>query len=223
MKAKQIIVEGIHFRSKLEARWYLFFNKLGWNVVYEPEIEGLTGWLPDFLIIGKGFKTLVDVKPIDSEEEWEDSSWNYEEDFPKKIIHKAHKDYDKIMNSGIKNLSEYELLILGTNLRLDGRNGFGVLFERMINHDYDEKTKKHVGIDMKDIHKVSECMFVESKDEIGFFSHEQGWTCKITGDSGKLYKFREDISDQPFFKKIDTMWNESWSELRWKGKEVNER
>ena len=223
MKAKQIIVEGIHFRSKLEARWYLFFKKLGWNVVYEPEIEGLTGWLPDFLIIGKGFKTLVDVKPIDSEEEWEDSDWNYEEDLPKKIIHKAHKDYDKIMNSGIKNLSEYELLILGTNLRLDGRNGFGVLFERMIDHDYDEETKKHVGTDMKNIHKVSECMFVESKDEIGFFSSEQSWSCKITGDHGKLYKFREDIADQPFFKKIDTMWNESWSELRWKGKEVNER
>ncbi len=223
MKAKQIIVEGIHFRSKLEARWYLFFKKLGWNVVYEPEIEGLTGWLPDFLIIGKGFKTLVDVKPIDSEKEWEDSDWNYEEDLPKKIIHKTHKDYDKIMNSGIKNLSEYELLILGTNLKLDGRNGFGVLFERMIDHDYDEETKKHVGTDMKNIHKVSECMFVESKDEIGFFSHEQSWSCKITGDHGKLYKFREDFHDEPFFKKIDTMWNESWSELRWKGKEVNER
>jgi len=29
---KPIIVEGIHFRSKLEARWYLFFKKLGWHV-----------------------------------------------------------------------------------------------------------------------------------------------------------------------------------------------
>jgi len=218
MRAKQIMVEGIHFRSKLEARWYLFFKKLGWNVVYEPEIEGLTGWLPDFLIIGKGFKTLVDVKPIDSEEEWEDSFYDYSK--REKIILHTHKDYKKIMNSGIKNLPEYELLILGTNLRLDGRSGFGVLYERCVNHDYDPNTKTHTNTDMRNIEKASECIFVESKDEIGFFSHEAGWSCKITGDYGKLYRFRENNSDQPFFKKIDTMWNASWSELRWKGKEI---
>ena len=64
-------------------------------------------------------------------------------------------------------------------------------------------------------------MFVGDEDKkIGFFSHEQSWSCKITGDSGKIYKFRADQSDKKFFKKIDTMWNESWSELRWKGKEI---
>ena len=232
MKAKQIIVEGIHFRSKLEARWYLFFKKLGWNVVYEPEIEGLTGWLPDFLIIGKGFKTLVDVKPIDSENDWEDvylkpimkDKGGYEKCIGhKKIIRGYHKDYRKIMDSGIKNLPQYELLILGTNLRLDGKNGFGILYERMINHDYDEEKEKLIKTDLKDIYKVSECIFIESEDEIGFFSHEAGWSCKITGDHGKLYRFRENNYDQTFFKKIDTMWNQAWSELRWKGKEVNER
>ena len=218
MRAKQIIVEGIHFRSKLEARWYLFFKKLGWNVVYEPEIEGLTGWLPDFLIIGKGFKTLVDVKPIDSEEEWEDSFFDYSK--REKIILHTHKDYKKIMDSGIKNLPEYELLILGTNLQLDGGNGFGVLYERCVNHDYDPKTKTHTHTDMKNIEKAAECMFVESENRVGFFSHEQSWTCKITGDGGKLYKFRDQDHQGYFFKKIDTMWNESWSELRWKGKEI---
>ena len=92
------MVEGIHFRSKLEARWYLFFKKLGWNVVYEPEIEGLTGWIPDFLIIGKEKKILVDIKPIDKIEEWDN-----------------HPDRFKIENSGVANLN-YEILILGTNL-----------------------------------------------------------------------------------------------------------
>ena len=48
MKAKQIIVDGIHFRSKLEARWYLFMKRLGWNIIYEPEIKGLNNWIPDF-------------------------------------------------------------------------------------------------------------------------------------------------------------------------------
>jgi len=218
---KPIIVEGIHFRSKLEARWYLFFKKLGWHVIYEPEIEGLMGWIPDFLIIGKGFKILVDVKPIDSEKEWEDSYWKptYKDEKctgSEKIIRKTHKDYDKIMNSGIKNLPAYELLIVGTNLQLDGDNGFGVLYERMVDHVHlNEKTGEYSPTDLKDIHKVAECMFVGDEDKIGFFSHEQSWSCKITGDGGKIYRFR-DGSDEEFFKKIDTMWNESWSQLQWK-------
>ena len=230
MRAKQIIVEGIHFRSKLEARWYLFFKKLGWNVIYEPEIEGLTGWLPDFLIIGKeGWKTLVDVKPIDSENDWEDIYYEpimkdkggYEKCIGKKeIIRGYHQDYNKIMNSGIKNLPKYELLILGTNLRLDGGNGFGILYERLKGHDLNKETNEYEIKDLKDIHKANECMFVQYENQIGFFSHEQSWSCKITGGHGKLYRFRDDESDRPFFKKIDTMWNASWSELRWKGKEI---
>ena len=86
MKAIPIIYEGIQFRSKLEARWYIFMKKLGWNVVYEPEIEGLNGWIPDFLIIGKEHKILVDVKPIDRAKDWD-----------------THPDHNKILNSGIKN------------------------------------------------------------------------------------------------------------------------
>ena len=230
MRAKQIIVEGIHFRSKLEARWYLFFKKLGWNIIYEPEIEGLTGWLPDFLIIGKGFKILVDVKPIDSIDDWEDiydkpimkDKGSYEKCIGyEKIIRGYHPDYHKIMNSGIKNLPQYELLILGSNLRLDGKNGFGVLYEREVEYNRDEKTGEYIKKDLKDIRRGDECMFVGyHPGGVGFFSHIQNWSCKITGKHGKYYRFREENSDKDFFKKIDTMWNASWSELRWKGKEI---
>ena len=38
-------------------------KRLGWNIIYEPDIKGLNNWIPDFLIIGKNKKILVDVKP----------------------------------------------------------------------------------------------------------------------------------------------------------------
>jgi hypothetical protein len=43
---------GIKYRSRTEARWALFFDKLGWNAEYEPEGYDLDGlwYLPDFYV-----------------------------------------------------------------------------------------------------------------------------------------------------------------------------
>ncbi len=40
---------GVHFRSKLEARWAIVFDALGWPWEYEPAIP-LSGYIPDFLV-----------------------------------------------------------------------------------------------------------------------------------------------------------------------------
>lgn len=53
---------GCHFRSRLEARWAVFFDKLGARWEYEPQgfmIDG-TPYLPDFLLTDCG--TWVEVK-----------------------------------------------------------------------------------------------------------------------------------------------------------------
>lgn len=45
------MLDGIVFRSRLEARWYLFFKSLGLEVCYEPKcfaIEGGIAYKPDF-------------------------------------------------------------------------------------------------------------------------------------------------------------------------------
>jgi hypothetical protein len=42
------VYQGVHFRSRLEARWAAFFDLLGWRWHYEP--LDLDGWIPDFLI-----------------------------------------------------------------------------------------------------------------------------------------------------------------------------
>jgi len=151
-KAKPIIYEGIQFRSKLEARWYIFMKKLGWNIIYEPEIEGLNGWIPDYLIIGKQHKILVDVKPIDKAEEWE--TGYYDNEKKKYIVTKKHKDYDKIMNSGIKKLHDYELLILGTNLQLDENESMGIFYIRP-----DESDIKHCKKTKDDLYEDGNCIF----------------------------------------------------------------
>ncbi len=49
MKAKQITYQGIQFRSKLECRHYNFMKRIGWNIEYEPEVEDVYGYQPDFV------------------------------------------------------------------------------------------------------------------------------------------------------------------------------
>lgn len=58
------IYNGVKFRSILEAKWARFFDLVGWEYEYEP--FELNGWIPDFLIIGKGKHNNVfcEVKPI---------------------------------------------------------------------------------------------------------------------------------------------------------------
>lgn len=58
---------GIQFRSRLEARWAAMFDNLGWRYEYEP--MDLGGWIPDFILYGKGAEVLVEVKPWNPETE----------------------------------------------------------------------------------------------------------------------------------------------------------
>ena len=196
MKAIPIKIDGIQFRSKLEARWYLFMKRLGWNIIYEPDIEGLNNWIPDFLIIGFKKKILVDVKPIDTVEDWE-----------------KHPDRIRIENSGIKNLKDYELLILGTNLQLDGQNRMGLLYTR---DAFWEEGKEPVVLQD---YNNAECVFSIGDDgeQIGFMDEMGGWHCRITGDGGKTYLIRNSgINDaDTHLKSIDEMWNEAGTQLQW--------
>jgi hypothetical protein len=185
MKAIPIKINGIQFRSKLEAKWYLFMKKLEWNIEYEPlELEGINGWIPDFIIIGKNKKILVDVKPINSQEEWE-----------------KHPDYEKIIEkSGFKK-TNYEILILGSSLKLNFDDtctiGFG------IHHQMQKDIDNNICL------FVSEAVFTSHN---GFLPYSADWTCRVSGKVGKSYVFCNDFKYE-YFEKI---WNECGSELQWK-------
>lgn len=62
---------GYRFRSRLEARWAVFFDALGWAWQYEPEgfdIDGIR-YLPDFYLVDAA--TYLEVKPGEpTEAEW---------------------------------------------------------------------------------------------------------------------------------------------------------
>jgi len=195
MKAIPIKIDGIQFRSKLEGRWYLFMKKLGWNIIYEPDIEGLNNWIPDFLIIGKDRKILVDVKPIHTEKDW-----------------KKHPDRTRIEESGIKNLPDYELLILGTNLQLDGKNHMGVFYVRERHYDSEKKTE-FIG----ELSNLSYPVFSKVDGRYGFMDHQGGWHCRITGEGGKTYIFRNGYGPETYsdYQEIDNMWNEAGTQLQW--------
>jgi hypothetical protein len=51
------------FRSRLEARWAAFYDRLKWEWEYEP--FDLEGWIPDFALYLGGQTYLVEVKPDD--------------------------------------------------------------------------------------------------------------------------------------------------------------
>lgn len=78
IKAIQTTVDGINFRSKLEAHWYLVFKTMGMSPIYEPDAFALSGffdscnYLPDFQISCResGESFMVEIKPkLDGEHE----------------------------------------------------------------------------------------------------------------------------------------------------------
>lgn len=66
MKAIETHWKGYRFRSRLEARWAVFFDAAGFDWEYEPEgfsFEGIS-YLPDFLVsTPQGGKIWYEVKP----------------------------------------------------------------------------------------------------------------------------------------------------------------
>lgn len=66
MKAIPTLLDGVQYRSRLEAKWATFFSLCGWTWEYEP--IDLNGYIPDF-ILPWNEPLLVEVKPIFSSDE----------------------------------------------------------------------------------------------------------------------------------------------------------
>jgi hypothetical protein len=67
IKAIETVYNGYKFRSRLEARWAVFFDELGVRYTYEQEGYDLHyngPYLPDFALFDKEKKYLVEIKPM---------------------------------------------------------------------------------------------------------------------------------------------------------------
>lgn len=66
IKPIETIYKGYRFRSRLEARWAVFFDACGIAYEYEPEgftLDDGTNYLPDFYL--PEFELYVEIKPFD--------------------------------------------------------------------------------------------------------------------------------------------------------------
>jgi len=226
MQAIPITYQGIEFRSKLECRHYRFMKTIGWNIEYEPEVEGVYGYQPDFELFseteeknsGCSFSSdryFIEVKPIRSQAEFYNDSY------------KSFRD--KVYRSGI--LNKGILFIVGNNLKL--RND--------VTGDYGEKIFVYA-FRMLDEDKINNQE--ERNDSLCSFSgcpegNYEGIGLTETWNDcrndwikkRKDQKYYYDVCDHNLSREtwngsenniktsmfIERAWNEAWSKMQWKG------
>ena len=123
--------KGIEFRSRLEAKWAVMFNQLGWTWEYEP--IDLNGYIPDFILTFLYAPMLVEVKPATTREELEDAT-------------------RKIVNSGWTG----EALIVGATISFDYSacfHKFGLVSQWQTS----QEGVKTIWWDYAQFHECSEC------------------------------------------------------------------
>lgn len=54
---------SFRFRSRLEATWSVFFDRLGWEARWKYEPFDYDGYIPDFALVFPAGNVLVEVKP----------------------------------------------------------------------------------------------------------------------------------------------------------------
>lgn len=105
MKAIETRYKGYRFRSRLEARWAVFFDALGLRWEYEPEGFDLGSagfYLPDFYLPDLDGGTWVEVKPC------RDEIWNDEPKW-KALVLSSNKYL--LLAKDVPDLVEYSIIV----------------------------------------------------------------------------------------------------------------
>jgi hypothetical protein len=193
IQAKQVVYDGINFRSKLEARWYFFMKNLGWNIEYEPHMENIVGWIPDFLILGDGTKILVEVKPFQT---FSDFNSDY-----------ALQTIKKIKNS-LQNIKIDAVLLVGSSLNLKPATcggGFSFIGGKIIREAHPEEEENFYD----DYFSYTD--FPGGRFRVGVCDELCWYHDVINNDHDGGYDLSEENKDFVY-----ECWNKAGSKLQWK-------
>mgnify|MGYP003654633800 CR=1 FL=1 len=222
MKAIPTTYNGIDFRSKLECRHYIFMKKIGWNVEYEPEVEDVYGYQPDFELFseieesrysGKN-RYFIEVKPIKNQAEFYGDKY------------KTFRE--KIYTSGI--LKKGILFIVGNNLKLknDAEGSLGekifVYTFNMIEDENKINDKKERNNSLCSFSGCPEDNFEGIGLKLSWNDCRNDWIKPRTDskcyydvlDYNLLNVYSEEDDEVKTSKFIEKSWNEAWSKLQWK-------
>jgi hypothetical protein len=109
IKAIETMYKGYRFRSRLEARWAVFFETAGFNWEYEPQGFVVLGqpYLPDFRIHGNGSKGLwevgIEIKP---------SGWEPDDTDMQKFAGLSHEFGEFLLITGNPWPDDYSAVLL---------------------------------------------------------------------------------------------------------------
>jgi hypothetical protein len=196
MKTIPIKINGMQFRSKLEGRYSGLFKKLNLDFDYEPQVPGLFGYQPDFVIYPKRTK-LIDylgkVKPI------------YVEIKPIRDVTKIFEDpdYNSFREKIYKNWNrENDLIVFGGKV-------FGRGQVSAVAICWQNNFSKHYGS-----YGIHYSLARGSNQQIGL-----SWNhAELYAKDDHTYPLDGAIGDneKEAAEYIEQLWNESWSELQWK-------
>jgi len=196
IQAKQVVYDGINFRSKLEARWYFFMKNLGWNIEYEPHMENIVGWIPDFLILGDGTKILVEVKPFQT---LSDFNSDY-----------ALQTIEKIKNS-LQNIKIDAVLLVGSSLNLKPASCGGEF--NFIGGKIIRKDPQNIVYDGRDFY--DDCFSYTDRPggqfRVGVCDELMSYEDIINNTYNGGYDLEEENKDFVY-----ECWNKAGSKLQWK-------
>jgi len=150
-------INGIRFRSRIEAQWAEMFTKLGWEWEYEP--IDLKGYIPDFILKFPHRHVLVEVKG--------DTDIKNIEQYADKIVKSGWDGEFLLVCSVLPEIAEDD-----NNISI-GLLGGVIGCEEPIYPTYDGG----------DYARLSTC---ESCKNTTFYSHNYTWTCRYCGEWSKL-------------------------------------
>ncbi len=206
MKAIPTRYSNINFRSRLEAKWAAFFDKLRWPWEYEP--MDFDGWIPDFLL-GENRDILVEVKPFTTEQEfWESGT------------------VAQIRASGFDR-QKYHLLLLGVAPKFrDGRGrgissiDMGWMYGKAMPFIRSWEEIRDSGVlSMEDRWYVATIGYIKASQKIDMYSPPAaslgGTIYPLSDDKKCVVDVEDTLTDDSRREIIAALWHEAVSNTQW--------